>query len=57
MMTEDEVRSYVANKIKEVGATSIKDMGKVMGPTMKELAGKAEGSMVQKIVKELLEGN
>ncbi len=57
MMAEDEVRGFVANKIKEVSATSMKDMGKVMGPTMKELAGKAEGSLVQKIVKELLEGN
>lgn len=57
MMSEDELRQFVAQKIKDVGATSIKDMGKVMGPTMKELAGRADGSLVQKIVKELLEGN
>ncbi len=57
MMEEDEVRSYVKNKIEQVGATSMKDMGKVMGPVMKELSGKAEGALVQKIVKELLEGN
>jgi len=57
MMEEEEVRIYLKNKIEQVGATSMKDMGKVMGPCMKELSGKAEGALVQKIVKELLEGN
>lgn len=57
MMSEEEIRSFVAQKIQQVGASSMKDMGKVMGPTMKELAGRADGSLVQKIVKELLEGN
>ncbi len=56
MMEEDEVRQYVKAKIDSVGATGMKDMGKVMGPTMKELAGKADGGTVQRIVKELLEG-
>lgn len=57
MMDEAEVREFVKNKINAVGASGMKDMGKVMGPSMKELSGKAEGSLVQKIVKELLEGN
>jgi hypothetical protein len=57
MMSEEEIRTIVAQKIQQVGATSMKDMGKVMGPLMKELAGRADGGVVQKIVKELLEGN
>lgn len=55
MMEESEVRAFVAAKIAQVGASGMKDMGKVMGPSMKELAGKAEGALVQRLVKELLE--
>ena len=53
-MTEEEVVEFVKNKIAATGAQGMKDMGKVMGPTMKELAGKADGGLVQKVVKELL---
>ena len=56
MMEEAEVVDFIKAKIATVGASGMKDLGKVMGPTMKELAGKAEGALVQKIVKELLEG-
>jgi len=53
-MTEDEVKAYISDLIAKVGATSSKDMGKVMGPAMKELSGKADGKVVQTLVKDLL---
>ena len=40
--------------IAEVGATSMKDMGKVMGTASKQLAGKADGRVISEIVKKLL---
>ena len=40
--------------IAEVGATSMKEMGKVMGTASKKLAGKAEGRVISEIVKKLL---
>ena len=40
--------------IAQVGASSPKDMGKVMGPAMKQLKGRADGSQVQAIVKSKL---
>jgi uncharacterized protein YqeY len=40
--------------IQQIGATSIKDMGKVMGAASKELAGKADGKIIAEKVKELL---
>ena len=54
MMSEDEVTAAVKAKVAEVGATGPQDMGKVMGALTKELAGKAEGQMISKIVKEVL---
>ena len=53
-MEESEVRAFVEQKAKELGAESIRDMGKVMGVVMKELSGKADGGMVNNIVKEVL---
>ncbi len=53
-MTEDEVNIFISNFINEVGAEGMKDLGKVMGPAMKQLSGKADGNMVQRIVKEKL---
>lgn len=53
-LTEDEVRSIVAEVIASTGATSAKDMGKVMGGLMPKVKGKADGGLVNKIVKELL---
>ncbi len=53
-LSEAEVKDVVQKIISQVGATSAKDIGKVMGAAMKELKGKADGSMVQKIAKELL---
>jgi len=53
-MQRDEVESYVKELIGRVGATSVKDMGKVMGAANKELAGKADGKTISEIVKQLL---
>ncbi len=53
-LTPDEVELVVYNIIKEVGAASMKDMGRVMGIASKELAGKADGKMISEIVKKKL---
>lgn len=54
MLTEDEVVEIVDNTIKNLGATSMRDMGKVMGFINKTYAGQVDGSMVSKIVKSKL---
>jgi uncharacterized protein len=54
LLGEDEVRKVVEEKIKQMGAESMRDTGKVMGVVMKELDGKAEGNTVKTIVQELL---
>jgi uncharacterized protein YqeY len=56
MMGEDEIRELAQLRIKELGASSMSDMGKVMGALMPEVKGKADGSLVNKIVKEELNG-
>ena len=53
-MTEDEVKEVILNIIQQTNASSIKDLGKVMGIAMKELKGKAEGQLIQSIVREQL---
>ncbi|GAP95933.1 GatB/YqeY domain-containing protein [Leptolyngbya sp. NIES-2104] len=55
-MSDEEVESAIAEIITQVGATSAKDMGKVMGPAMQQLKGKADGKKVQAIVKAKLGG-
>lgn len=50
----DAVRSAVQSIIEQVGATSMRDMGKVMGPAMAQLRGKADGRTVQQMARELL---
>ena len=54
MMSEDEVRKAVREKIAAVGASGPSDMGKVMGPVMGQLQGKADGKLVSQVVKEEL---
>ena len=49
-----EVEAIIARIISETGATSVKEMGKVMGLANKELAGKAEGKLIGEIVKSKL---
>ncbi len=53
-MSDEEVEAAVREIIGQVGATSMKDMGKVMGAVMQKLKGKADGGMVQDFVKSLL---
>ena len=53
-MSEDDVRKIVQEVIAKVGATGPSDMGKVMGPTMGQLKGKADGAIISKVVKEEL---
>jgi len=55
-MIEDELVVVLKSIIHRVGASSPKDMGKVMGTASKELAGKADGKMIADKVKELLAG-
>lgn len=53
-MDEAGVRAVVAEKIKELGPVTIKEMGRVTGEVMKVLKGKADGGLVAKVIKELL---
>ena len=53
-LSEEQIRQTVENIVKNTGAGSMKDMGRVMGATMQELAGSADGKIVQKIVQEEL---
>lgn len=55
-LSEDEIRDIAINKTHELGITNIKDMGKLIGLIMKEYSGKVDGSIVQKIVKEIFVG-
>lgn len=55
-LSDAEVEQAIAEIIAQVGATSPKDMGKVMGPAMQQLKGKADGQKVQAIVKAKLGG-
>ncbi|MCB0837353.1 MAG: GatB/YqeY domain-containing protein [Bacteroidetes bacterium] len=53
-MTPEELKQAVASIVESVGASSMKDMGKVMGIASKKLAGKADGKAISQIVKEIL---
>jgi hypothetical protein len=53
-LTDEEIESAVAKIIADSGASSLKDMGKVMGQASKKLAGKADGKKISEIVKKLL---
>ena len=53
-LSEEELRTALKAIIEKVGATSAKEMGKVMGVASKELAGVADGKAISAIVKELL---
>ena len=51
---DEELRKVIASIVKETGATSQADMGKVMGMANKQLGGKADGKTIAAIVKEML---
>ncbi len=53
-LSAEEIEAEVKKIIAEVGATSMKEMGKVMGTASKQLAGKADGRVISEIVKKLL---
>ena len=54
MMSEDEIRAKVAEIIAATGASSMADMGKVMGQASGAMAGRADGKVISGIVRELL---
>ena len=53
-LSVEELRTEISSLIEEVGATSHKDMGRVMGIATKRLSGKAEGKAISEMVKSLL---
>lgn len=53
-LSEEELKEVIGSIIKETGATSQADMGKVMGMANKQLGGKADGKTIAAIVKEIL---
>jgi uncharacterized protein YqeY len=55
MMTEAEIDAYVTAKMVELNVTKAAEMGKLMGALMKELRGKADGQLINKVVKGKLQ--
>ncbi|PIR58102.1 MAG: glutamyl-tRNA amidotransferase [Parcubacteria group bacterium CG10_big_fil_rev_8_21_14_0_10_38_31] len=53
-LSEDEVRKIVEESLKESGATGPEDMGKIMKVLMPKVKGKADGNIVNNIVKEVM---
>ncbi len=54
-LSEDDLRKIVEEAVKETGASSMKDMGKVMGMIMPKVKGKADGGLVSALLKEILQ--
>lgn len=55
-MAEGELTEYIRTLIEKLGVTDMKGMGRIMGTATKELAGKAQGGDISRIVKQLLTG-
>ncbi|MFI5138558.1 MAG: GatB/YqeY domain-containing protein [Sphingobacteriales bacterium] len=53
-MTRFEIEGYIQELITRLGATSVNEMGKVMGIASKELAGQADGKTISEVVRQLL---
>jgi uncharacterized protein YqeY len=53
-LSEEELERIVDDAIAETGATSLRDMGRVMADVMPQVAGRADGSAVGQIVREKL---
>ena len=53
-LSQEEIEAKIKEVIAQVGATSMKDMGKVMGAASKALAGQADGKTISAVVKALL---
>ncbi|ERL05937.1 GatB/YqeY domain-containing protein [Mitsuokella sp. oral taxon 131] len=55
-LTEDEVRALVKEAVEQTGAKTPKEMGKVMGVLMPKVKGRADGKLVNALVKSMLQG-
>ncbi len=55
MLSEDKIRLMAREVIEDTNASSMSDMGKVMGSLMPKVKGKADGALVNRVVRELLE--
>ncbi len=55
MLSEEKLRRLAKEVIEDTKATSMSDMGKVMGSLMPKVKGKADGALVNRVVRELLE--
>lgn len=53
-MSTEDLKKFISEIISKTGATTMKDMGRVMGIASKELSGKADGKAISMTVKELL---
>jgi uncharacterized protein len=53
-LSEEELEEIVDDAIAEVGATSMRDIGRVMADVMPQVAGRADGSAVSQLVREKL---
>ena len=53
-LSEEEIEAIVDDAIAENGATSVRDLGRVMADVMPQVAGRADGSVVSQIVREKL---
>jgi uncharacterized protein len=53
-LSDDELEEIIDDVISEVGATSIRDLGRVMAGVMHQVSGRADGSTVSQLVKEKL---
>ena len=53
-LSEEEIEEIVDDVIAEVGATSMRDLGRVMADVMPQVAGRADGSVVSQLVREKL---
>lgn len=54
LMSEEDIKTIINNKIKELNISSMSDMGKLIGAVMKETAGKADGNTVKNLVTQIL---
>lgn len=54
-MTPEQIKEEIEKIIEKTGATSIKEMGKVMGVATKQMAGKADAKVISDMVKQMLE--
>jgi len=54
-LSEAEIKVIIEDAVNKTGAAGLKDMGRVMGAVMPKVKGRAEGSIVNRLVKELLQ--